>query len=424
MTSDIPLSHSRDQLGRHNSAAHIRTLINSGQFVLVEDDCSLARAIFLATERMEAASENRPLLVSLVGGAASGKSTFAAHLAKFLNAHGRNALVVSTDDFLLGTRKERQQIEEENPLQKYNFHLMKQVLLAVTKLAPGESICIPTYNPVNGAGIPPGYSLNTAHSFKVPTTWSESYRVREVVAGVDCIIVEGDFSSPLPSDFAIYLHVDDEARLKRRIHRDLSSRRYPGGEEIIVKSFERRQKIQHYPFTLPIAQVADLLIWGRDQYLSAVRDSPNVLYNLFDKVIGRSLEVQIMPEAKSSSLNWRTASRNHVVAHDGIGEIELVRLLSYDSFETAAHFVDFAIIPPGASVGEHTHYASEELYFILSGTGIMYLDGSQKRVHKGDIILNPLGGTHSLINDGKANIEMLVIEIGLSRAPEAHDPPS
>lgn len=127
-----------------------------------------------------------------------------------------------------------------------------------------------------------------------------------------------------------------------------------------------------------------------------------------------------MSTLNSRHINWEDIPRQQINAHNGIDKIEFARLFSSGDFKTNAHFVDFAVIPPGASIGGHTHYSSEELYFILSGVGEMNLNGAQIQVRKGDIVLNPLRGFHGLKNDGDTNIELLVIEIGQSKTPETH----
>jgi hypothetical protein len=43
------------------------------------------------------------------------------------------------------------------------------------------------------------------------------------------------------------------------------------------------------------------------------------------------------------------------------------------------HTVEFVVIPPGASCGEHTHSDTEEIYYLLSGRATMYLDGTRWR---------------------------------------------
>src|SRR5574341_2099747 len=102
-----------------------------------------------------------------------------------------------------------------------------------------------------------------------------------------------------------------------------------------------------------------------------------------------------------------------VQAHDGIGKIRFARIFDRSSFVGRWDFVDYAIIPPGASIGNHTHENNEELYIELEGAGSMRTDNHEFRVRKGDMVLNPPMGRHGLRNDTQDNICILVIQIPL-----------
>jgi mannose-6-phosphate isomerase-like protein (cupin superfamily) len=51
---------------------------------------------------------------------------------------------------------------------------------------------------------------------------------------------------------------------------------------------------------------------------------------------------------------------------------------------------------PGAATTRHFHRASEELYYLLSGTGSMEIDGESREVGPGDAILIPAGAWHQI----------------------------
>ena len=111
-----------------------------------------------------------------------------------------------------------------------------------------------------------------------------------------------------------------------------------------------------------------------------------------------------------------------VEAHGGQGTIAFRRVFDRADFAGPLHFVDYAVLPPGASIGRHTHGPDEELYLVLEGTGTMHLDGEEFRVGPGSVILNRAGGTHGLRNDSDAPIRLFVVEVGLERAVgEDHD---
>ncbi|MEO8615033.1 MAG: cupin domain-containing protein [Luteolibacter sp.] len=55
-----------------------------------------------------------------------------------------------------------------------------------------------------------------------------------------------------------------------------------------------------------------------------------------------------------------------------------------------------ATLPAGGETERHYHKVSEELYYLLAGTGIMEIDGMSREVNPGDAILIPPGTWHQI----------------------------
>jgi len=105
-----------------------------------------------------------------------------------------------------------------------------------------------------------------------------------------------------------------------------------------------------------------------------------------------------------------------LVAHDGIGEI-LARRVRDGCAPSAINFIDLVVVPAGRSIGLHRHAASdEEIYVIIAGSGCMTVDGDTVRVGAGDVIANPGGGTHGLVNDGAEALRLVVIDVAVAGA--------
>ena len=66
-----------------------------------------------------------------------------------------------------------------------------------------------------------------------------------------------------------------------------------------------------------------------------------------------------------------------------------------------------ASLPPGGATQPHVQRASEEIYFILSGTARMELDGQFRAVGPGDAILIPPGAWHQITATGEAGLRLL-----------------
>jgi mannose-6-phosphate isomerase-like protein (cupin superfamily) len=62
---------------------------------------------------------------------------------------------------------------------------------------------------------------------------------------------------------------------------------------------------------------------------------------------------------------------------------------------------------PGAATTRHFHRASEELYYLLAGTGSMEIDGETRAVGPGDGILIPPGAWHQIRATGDEPLRFL-----------------
>jgi quercetin dioxygenase-like cupin family protein len=72
-------------------------------------------------------------------------------------------------------------------------------------------------------------------------------------------------------------------------------------------------------------------------------------------------------------------------------------------------WVGTSSIDPGNTSNEHSHAEQEEIFYCVSGSGRIRVDGEEARVDVGDLIYVPPGGTHQLINDGKAVFKVLAV---------------
>jgi mannose-6-phosphate isomerase-like protein (cupin superfamily) len=103
---------------------------------------------------------------------------------------------------------------------------------------------------------------------------------------------------------------------------------------------------------------------------------------------------------------------DEVVAHAGHGAIRSRRIADASDLSGACNFLDYTTMPPGTSIGEHTHALDEEEYYlILSGEGRMRRDGEEFAVRAGDLVRNQPGGTHALVNTGQEELRLFVFEV-------------
>lgn len=113
---------------------------------------------------------------------------------------------------------------------------------------------------------------------------------------------------------------------------------------------------------------------------------------------------------RDNIIRFRDQDLRAQVDHGGVGMVFANRA-GRKADGLNCHFIDCVVVPPGSSIGLHTHsHDNEELYVILKGRGIMTIEDDDRDVEPGDVIINPPGGTHGLRNPGKEDIELVVIE--------------
>jgi mannose-6-phosphate isomerase-like protein (cupin superfamily) len=66
-----------------------------------------------------------------------------------------------------------------------------------------------------------------------------------------------------------------------------------------------------------------------------------------------------------------------------------------------------ARLPPGARTTPHYHALTEEIYYLLEGTGRMRIDNETRDVGPGDAIAIPPGAVHTIANTGTATLRFL-----------------
>jgi len=114
--------------------------------------------------------------------------------------------------------------------------------------------------------------------------------------------------------------------------------------------------------------------------------------------------------------NLRDLPLADVVAHGGEGLIRFARIAEAGGLAGGCNFIDYAELPPGASIGRHRHRDDEEeLYLILDGEGRMVRDGEAFDVRAGDLIRNRPGGEHGLCNTGDRPLRIFVFELRVAR---------
>ena len=96
--------------------------------------------------------------------------------------------------------------------------------------------------------------------------------------------------------------------------------------------------------------------------------------------------------------------------HGGNGEVYMYGVLTPEEMMGHGTMYSRVVLPPGSSIGYHTHVGNTEPYYILKGEGIFTgPDGERVRVTAGDVCLIACGQSHGIENAGADNLEMMAL---------------
>lgn len=181
----------------------------------------------------------KPVLISVAGGSASGKTTVVNEIMEALK--GYDVVVIRHDDYY----KEQSHLSMEERLHTNYDHpssLDNDLLVAhLNDLLNNKEICKPTYDFVN----------------------HNRSGIREIVKPSNVIILEGILVLDDPrirnlSSAKIYVESDDDIRFIRRLQRDTKER----GRTVdnVVNQYLTTVKPMHYSFVKPTKRYADIII--------------------------------------------------------------------------------------------------------------------------------------------------------------------
>lgn len=185
---------------------------------------------------------DRPMLVGIVGGSGSGKTSIAADLVKRLRRKSVPGLLLDMDAYYAPLEVVKGRFGER-PVNWDHPHAFDLELMAahLTALHRGESIRKPKYD----------FSLSDR------TGWEEPLPPAPVV------ILEGLLLFALPElrdqlDMKVFVDTDADIRILRRIRRDTQER--GRSLESVMDQYENSVRPMHLEFVEPSKRWADLIV--------------------------------------------------------------------------------------------------------------------------------------------------------------------
>ena len=185
---------------------------------------------------------DRPMLVGIVGGSGSGKTSVARELVRRVKKAGTEALLLDMDAYyapleIVRGRFEGREVNWDHP-HAFDLELMATHLAALHR---GEPIRKPKYD----------------------FTVSDRVGWEEPVAAADVVILEGLLFLALPElrellDVKVFVDTDADIRILRRIQRDTQER----GRSLqsVIEQYQNSVRPMHLEFVEPSKRWADLIV--------------------------------------------------------------------------------------------------------------------------------------------------------------------
>ena len=98
------------------------------------------------------------------------------------------------------------------------------------------------------------------------------------------------------------------------------------------------------------------------------------------------------PIRKDSSIEWWKFNQ----CHGGEGTV-LCKSLLDECDSTKFRFMHCDDMKAGVSIGVHEHLTNEEIYYLVSGKGVLTYDGVQYEMLPGDVSLCNMGHSHGFL---------------------------
>ena len=127
----------------------------------------------------------------------------------------------------------------------------------------------------------------------------------------------------------------------------------------------------------------------------------------FGVLIGWQLSNRQQAQAGEGYIHERDeqVAKTGTAPHSGPG-----RSTGYNFFEKAEGFKQVfrkRVLHPGSAIGYHLQ-KEDEVYYVLSGTGVMQMNGNEFPVKAGDAILTRPGSSHGLKQTGKDDLALII----------------
>ena len=95
----------------------------------------------------------------------------------------------------------------------------------------------------------------------------------------------------------------------------------------------------------------------------------------------------------------------------GTGQAVLTELIAHVDLPEACRIAATLELAPGCSIGRHEHVGEAEIYYCISGTGLLDDNGAVRPFAAGDVSVTYSGEYHGVTNTGEGKLELFAFVI-------------
>ncbi len=95
----------------------------------------------------------------------------------------------------------------------------------------------------------------------------------------------------------------------------------------------------------------------------------------------------------------------------GKGDVHFLHAFKADEITAPCRVCATLTLQPGCSIGTHQHNGEDEVYYILSGKGLLSDGKEETVVTAGDAVLTGNGESHSIENIGDTPLQLFAVVV-------------
>lgn len=95
----------------------------------------------------------------------------------------------------------------------------------------------------------------------------------------------------------------------------------------------------------------------------------------------------------------------------GSGQAVLTELIAPADLPGACRIAATLELSPGCSIGRHEHVGEAEIYYCISGSGLLDDNGTDRPFAAGDVSVTYSGEYHGMTNTGKSKLKLFAFVV-------------